>query len=70
MTLTEAAVRLGVAPTTLRHQIANGRFRAVKVGRDWMVSDDEVQRYAALSRGRPGRRSRDQLDLGLVDSTL
>ena len=67
MTLTEAADRLGVAPATLRHQIRNGRLRASKVGRDWAVSEDEVRRYAALSRGRPGRRGRDQLDLGLLD---
>ena len=67
MTLTEAAARLGVAPATLRHQIRNGRLRASKVGRDWAVSEDEVRRYATLSRGRPGRRGRDQLDLGLLD---
>lgn len=67
MTLTEAAGLLGVVPTTLRHQIANGRLRAMKVGRDWTVSEDEIRRYAALSRGRPGRRRREQLTLGFVD---
>lgn len=70
MTLTDAAGLLGLSPATLRHQIANGRLAAQKVGRDWTVSEEEVRRYAALSRGRPGRRSRDQLELGLMDSTL
>ena len=67
VTLTEAAEFLGVVPTTLRHQIANGRLRATKIGRDWTVSDEEIRRYAALSRGRPGRRRGEQMTLGLVD---
>ena len=67
MTLTEAADRLGVAPATLRHQIRNGSLDAVKHGRDWTVDDDEVQRYAAISLGRPGRRPKpDQLTLRLL----
>ena len=45
LTLTEAAERLGVAPSTLRRQIANGRLRARKLGRDWTVSEREVERY-------------------------
>ena len=67
VTLTEAAAELGLATATLRHQIANKRLEAEKIGRDWTVSEAEVRRYAALSLGRPGRRSRDQLDLGLFD---
>jgi excisionase family DNA binding protein len=68
VTLTEAADRLGVAPATLRHQIRNGSLEAVKVGRDWTVADEEVQRYAAFSLGKPGRRPRpDQLSLRLLD---
>jgi excisionase family DNA binding protein len=68
MTLNDAARTLGVSPATLRHQIANGRLAAQKVGRDWSVGEDEVRRYAALSLGKPGRRPREQLTLGLVDT--
>lgn len=50
MTLIQAAERLGVQPATLRQQIANGKIRAKKVGRDWWVTDREVERYRAESR--------------------
>jgi excisionase family DNA binding protein len=60
VTLSEAADQLGVAPATLRHQIRNGSLDATKVGRDWDVAPDEVRRYAATSRGKPGRPPRGQ----------
>jgi excisionase family DNA binding protein len=50
MTLIEAAASLGVVPATLRQQIANGKLRARKVGRDWSVSRREVERYRRESR--------------------
>ena len=49
MTLIEAAARLGVTAATLRQQIANGRLKARKVGRDWTVSEREVERYRSES---------------------
>jgi excisionase family DNA binding protein len=45
MTLREAADRLGIVPATLRQQIANGKLKASKRGRDWWVTDREVERY-------------------------
>jgi excisionase family DNA binding protein len=45
MTLREAALVLGVDPSTLRHQIKNGKLRAVKFGRDWLVTGEECARY-------------------------
>jgi len=54
MTLAEAADRLGVAASTLRHQIANGSLRAKKRGRDWWVTKPEVARYQQQHR-RIGR---------------
>ena len=44
-TIPEAAKILGLAETTLRHQIKNGRLAARKVGRDWCVSPAEIERY-------------------------
>jgi excisionase family DNA binding protein len=58
MTLTAAAEWLGVTPATLRQQIANGRLRATKTGRDWQVTKREVQRYRAEVLGRPGRKAK------------
>ena len=44
-TLPEAARLLGVAPSTLRHQIRLRKFNAVKIGREWLVNPEEVERY-------------------------
>jgi excisionase family DNA binding protein len=67
MTVGEAAQLLGVSPATIRQQIRNGSLLATKRGRDWDISADEVRRYATVSRGKPGRRSK-QPTLGLLDS--
>ena len=45
MTLTEAAERLGVSPSTLRVQIHKGKLRTVKRGRDHWITEGEVERY-------------------------
>ena len=45
MTLTKAAKVLGINPGTLRVQIAKGKLKAKKMGRDWFVSEREVARY-------------------------
>ncbi len=43
--LAEAAQLIGVSHSTLRAQIWRGRLRADKVGRDWLVTAAEIQRY-------------------------
>ena len=53
-TLTDAARVLGLAPVTLRLQIRNGKLTATKVGRDWIVTDREIARYAREHRKRCG----------------
>lgn len=50
MTLSEAAAILGLTAATLRQQIANGKLRAVKRGRDWWVTKGEVERYRQENR--------------------
>ena len=45
MSLPEAAQPLGLAPSTLRHQIKNGKLVAKKLARDWFVTEAEVERY-------------------------
>lgn len=45
LTLIEAAEELGLSPSTLRHQIKNGKLHARKIGRDWYLIRDEVERY-------------------------
>ena len=63
MPLKQAAAELGVTPDTLRQQIHAGHVTAIKLGRDWIVTRAEVERYRAerLDReviandGRTGR---------------
>jgi len=43
--LPEAAKLLGLAPSTLRHQLKNGKLRGRKISRDWYLTEDEVERY-------------------------
>jgi excisionase family DNA binding protein len=57
LTLRNAAARLGIAPDTLRAQIQRGRLIATKLGRDWLVEEAEVTRYARTTLGRSGRRA-------------
>lgn len=45
MSIPEAARSLGLAASTLRHQIKNRKMSAIKVSRDWYVTPDEVERY-------------------------
>lgn len=56
MGLAEAADLLGVSHATLRAQVHRGRLRAFKVGRDWLVTEEEIARYRDEVQG--GRRGR------------
>jgi excisionase family DNA binding protein len=50
MTTQEAAEALGIHRSRVLHYIGNGRLRAVKVGRDWWLTAQEVERFKALPR--------------------
>lgn len=50
MTLREAAAILDLTGPTLRQQIAKGKLKATKRGRDWWVTRREVERYRVESR--------------------
>lgn len=52
MTTVEAGKRLGVGTQRVRDLIENGRLKAQKYGRDWMIEESEV---ASFKRGKPGR---------------
>ncbi len=52
LTLAQAAAQLGLSPITLRVQIRNGRLKGRKVGRDWTLSEREVERYRVASKGK------------------
>jgi hypothetical protein len=49
--LADAAKIAGLAPVTLRLQIARERLKGVKIGRDWWVSEKALRAYmATISR--------------------
>lgn len=50
LTLAEAADWLDMHPDTLRQQARKGVLQARKIGRDWLVSPIEVERYADTHR--------------------
>jgi hypothetical protein len=52
--LTDAGARLGVQPNTLRQQAENGILRAVLIGRSWVTTEREVERYRREHLGRVG----------------
>ncbi len=57
LTLTEAADELGLAASTLRHQVQAGRLRARLVGKTYVVTPGEVERYRREHLGKAGRPS-------------
>ena len=57
LTLTEAADELGLAASTLRHQVQAGRLRARLVGKTYVVTPREIARYRREHLGKPGRPS-------------
>ncbi len=57
LTLTQAADQLGLAASTLRHQVQAGRLRARLVGKTYVVTAGEVERYRREHLGKPGRPS-------------
>jgi len=56
LTTAQVAAYLGRSERTVRDQIAKGAIAATRVGRDWLINPDEVERYRRESLGRPGRR--------------
>jgi excisionase family DNA binding protein len=50
VTLIEAAARLGTSPDNLRGAIKRGSLKAEKHGRDWWVTEAEIERYRRESR--------------------
>jgi excisionase family DNA binding protein len=57
LTLSEAAARLGLAASTLRHQVQAGRLGATLVGKTYVITEGELARYRAEHLGKIGRPS-------------
>ena len=46
LTTSQAAVVLGIRYETVRQQIRAGRIKAIKMGRDWFIEQEELDRYS------------------------
>lgn len=56
LTVSQAAKLLGIEPATIRRQIALGAITAQKLGWGWVITSEEVERYATESSGKRGRK--------------
>ncbi len=55
ITLAEAGELLDRSPNTLRAQVKNGRLAARLIGKTWVTTRAEVERYRRESLGQRGR---------------
>jgi excisionase family DNA binding protein len=51
LTTTEVAQALRVAPQTVRRLVATGEIAAVRIGRQWRISPDDLARFLVPSGG-------------------
>jgi hypothetical protein len=56
LTLAEAAEELGLAPVTLRAQAARGVLRTRLIGKTYITTRDELERYRREHLGQRGPR--------------
>jgi len=62
LTTKKAAKKLNVSERRIRQFIAAGRLPAIKFGRDWVISKDDLSKVANRKNGRPKKNSRDSHD--------
>lgn len=53
VTTGEAAARLGVTPNRIRQLIRGGQMPAQKVGRDWMILEEDLESFQNQPLGKP-----------------
>lgn len=58
LTTKQAATELGIQPGSVKKLCQREILKAERIGRDWLISPDEVERYKVERRsaGRPTRR--------------
>jgi excisionase family DNA binding protein len=70
-TTQEAARLLGLTRKGVLVAIRRGKLNATKHGRDWQISDEEIERYQQepRQRGRPRRRTMGAIEMQWSDGT-
>lgn len=56
LTLMDVGKRIGVSASTLRKSAEIGTLTATKLGKTWLVTAEEADRYARENKGKPGRK--------------
>ncbi|MCA1668143.1 MAG: helix-turn-helix domain-containing protein [Thermomicrobia bacterium] len=56
LTISQAAERLGLSRKTLWLQINRGSLHGQQIGKMWVVTAGEVERYRRENKGQSGRR--------------
>lgn len=56
LTTAEAAERIGKSIRHVQWLITEGKLPAEKVGRDYLISEDDLQLVTNLKRGRPAKK--------------
>ena len=62
LTTKQAGKILGISLLRVRQLISKGRLPAIKLGRDWIISKDDLSKVANRKAGRPKKNSRDSHD--------
>jgi len=58
LTTQQAGKILGVGRLRVRQLISSGRLPAIKFGRDWIISKDDLSKVANRKNGRPRKAHR------------
>ncbi len=61
LSLQQAGQRIGRSPHTLRRAAERGTLQATKIGKTWLTTAREVDRYSHENMGKPGRKPKRQL---------
>ncbi|MDQ3064419.1 MAG: helix-turn-helix domain-containing protein [Acidobacteriota bacterium] len=52
----EASGRLGISQKRVQALIKNGQLPAQKVGRDWLIKENDLEKVAERKVGRPAKK--------------
>jgi len=58
-TTKECAELLGVTTSWVRYLIIGKKLPATKMGRDWWVKKEDVEKFNSIPRRKPGRPKKD-----------
>ena len=61
ISLSEAAEFSGLSVSFIRRLVGDGRIWGMKIGRNWITTEDAIKKYLAMDR-RPGPKPKERRD--------